>query len=92
MRKVGVLGTLVWDEIYGRDPASAPVEEWGGIAYALAGFDASLPNGWELVPLIKVGRDLSARATELMRTFSRLAPGARCVEVPVPNNRRSSDW
>jgi len=87
MRKVGVLGTLVWDEIYGRDPASAPVEEWGGIAYALAGFDASLPNGWELVPLIKVGRDLSARATELMRTFSRLAPGARCVEVPVPNNR-----
>lgn len=45
MRKVGVLGTLVWDEIYGRDPASAPVEEWGGIAYALAGFDASLPDG-----------------------------------------------
>jgi hypothetical protein len=87
MHKVGVLGTLVWDEIYGRDPASAPVQEWGGIAYALAGFEASLPAGWQLVPLIKVGRDLSAQARELMATFSRLAPGARCVEVQVPNNR-----
>ena len=35
MPKLGVLGSLVWDEIHGRDPAAAPVEEWGGIAYAL---------------------------------------------------------
>ena len=35
MPKVGILGSLVWDQIYGRDPLAAPVEEWGGVAYAL---------------------------------------------------------
>ena len=62
MRRVGVIGSLVWDEIHGRDPRAAPVEEWGGIAYALAGMDAALPGGWEIVPLVKVGRDLSAES------------------------------
>ena len=85
--KLGVLGSLVWDRIYGRDPAAPPVEEWGGVAYALAGFDAGLPNGWEIVPLIKVGFDLRDRAQELLRGLSRVGPGLRCVEVPVPNNR-----
>ena len=42
MPRVGVLGSLVWDEIHGRDPRAASVEEWGGIAYALAGLDAAL--------------------------------------------------
>ena len=87
MPRVGVLGSLVWDEIHGRDPLVAPVEEWGGIAYALAAMDAALPPDWEIVPLIKVGRDLSERAGEFMATLRRLAPGARCVEVAVPNNR-----
>jgi hypothetical protein len=85
--KVGILGSLVWDLIYGRDPMAPPVEEWGGIAYALASLDASLPPDWELVPLIKVGRDLAPRAQDLMRELVRLAPGTRCVEVPAPNNR-----
>jgi hypothetical protein len=86
MRKVGILGSLVWDQIY-RDPHMPPVEEWGGIAYALAGLDASLAPGWEIVPLIKVGHDLAARAQPLLGSLRRLAAGARCVEVPVPNNR-----
>jgi hypothetical protein len=85
--KVGIIGSLVWDLIYGRDPMAPPVEEWGGIAYALASLDATLPPDWELVPLIKVGRDLAPRAQDLMRELVRLAPGARCVEVPAPNNR-----
>jgi hypothetical protein len=85
--RIGILGSLVWDEIHGRDPAAPPVEEWGGIAYGLAGLDAALPAGWEIVPLIKVGRDLAGEAARLLRTLERLAPGARCVEVPVPNNR-----
>ena len=55
MPRVGVIGSLVWDEIHGRDPLAAPVEEWGGIAYALAGMDAALPPDWEIVPLIKAG-------------------------------------
>src|SRR4029077_10704281 len=34
-----------------------------------------------------VGRDLSAEAGQFMRTLTRLVPGGRCIEVPVPNNR-----
>jgi len=85
--KVGVLGSLVWDLIHGRDPLAPPTEEWGGIAYALGGMDASLPPEWEIMPLIKVGRDLAPEAAELLRGLARLTPGGRCVEVPAPNNR-----
>jgi hypothetical protein len=85
--RVGIIGSLVWDLIYGRDPLAPPVEEWGGIAYALAGLDASLPKDWEIVPLIKVGRDLSGQAQSFLRGLSRIAPSARCVEVTAPNNR-----
>ncbi|MGE0440823.1 MAG: carbohydrate kinase family protein [Gemmatimonadales bacterium] len=86
-RRVGIVGSLVWDEIHGRDPARGPVEEWGGIAYALAGLDAALGDDWDIVPLIKVGRDLARRAEEFLRTLRRVPPGARFIEVPVPNNR-----
>jgi hypothetical protein len=86
-KRLGVVGSLVWDVIHGRDAASPPVEEWGGIAYALSSLDAHLPPDWEIVPLIKVGRDLSAEAGRFMRTLTRLVPGGRCIEVPVPNNR-----
>jgi len=85
--KVGIIGSLVWDQIHGRDPLAPPVEEWGGIAYALGGLDASLPPDWEIVPLIKVGRDLAPQAAELLGGLARLTPGGRCVEVPAPNNR-----
>lgn len=87
MPRIGILGSLVWDEIHGRDPAQAPVEEWGGIAYALASLDAHVAAGWEVVPLIKVGRDLAPRAQEFFRGLAHLAPGARAIEVPAPNNR-----
>ncbi|HET7471177.1 MAG TPA: carbohydrate kinase family protein [Gemmatimonadales bacterium] len=87
MPRVGVIGSLVWDLIHGRDPLAPPTEEWGGIAYALGGLDASLPSDWEIVPLIKVGRDLAPQAAELLKELARLAPGARCIEVPAPNNR-----
>ena len=87
MPKLGVVGSLVWDLIYGRDPAAPPVEEWGGIAYALAGLDAALPDTWEIVPLVKVGQDLSREAGQFLGTLRRLTSGGRCVEVPVPNNR-----
>jgi hypothetical protein len=40
-RTLGVVGTLVWDRIHARDGRAAPVEEWGGIAYALAAASAS---------------------------------------------------
>ncbi|NOT08762.1 MAG: hypothetical protein HOP28_11215, partial [Gemmatimonadales bacterium] len=66
MPRVGVLGSLVWDEIHGRDPSTPVVEEWGGIAYALAGLDAHLPAGWEIVPLVKVGSDLAEEANAFL--------------------------
>ena len=87
MRRVGVIGSLVWDEIHGRDPAAGVVEEWGGIAYALASLDAHLPSDWEIVPLIKVGQDLAEEAQSFLASLRRRAPGARFIEVPVPNNR-----
>jgi hypothetical protein len=87
MPRLGVVGSLVWDIIHGRDPAAPPVEEWGGIAYALGGLDAALPPDWAMVPLIKVGSDLRSEAAQLLGTLQRLTPGGRCVEVPVPNNR-----
>ena len=86
-RKVGVIGSLVWDEIHGRDPMTAPVEEWGGIAYALSGFDAALDDDWEIVPLIKVGRDLAPQAADFLRGLTHRATDARFIEVPVANNR-----
>jgi len=87
MPKVGVVGSLVWDEIHGRDPTSTVTEEWGGVAYALASLDAHLDPEWQIVPLIKVGADLAAEAAEFLGSLKRLAPGSRCVEVPTPNNR-----
>lgn len=86
-RRLGVIGTFVWDVIHGRDTRTAPVEEWGGITYALAALDAALPAGWEIVPLIKVGEDLAAQAGDFLGTLTRLAPDAALIRVPQPNNR-----
>jgi hypothetical protein len=85
--RIGVVGSLVWDLIHGRDPLAPPTEEWGGIAYALSGLDVALPPDWEIVPLIKVGRDLSGEAQTFLRSLTHLSPGGRCVEVTAPNNR-----
>lgn len=87
MKRIGVVGSMVWDVIHGRDAAQPAVEEWGGIAYALSGLDAALEADWQIIPLIKVGRDLAAEASRFLATLERLAPGARCVLVPDPNNR-----
>lgn len=86
-RRVGVLGTFVWDVIYGRDVRTAPVQEWGGITYALAGFDAALPDDWEMVPIVKVGDDLAREARAFLASLRRVAPDAAAVSVPWPNNR-----
>jgi hypothetical protein len=87
LKRLGVVGTFVWDTIHGRAPHGEPVEEWGGIAYALSALDAALPDGWEIVPLIKVGHDLADRAREFTATLGRMANDAALIEVPYPNNR-----
>ncbi len=86
-RRLGVIGTFVWDVIHGRDVRDAPVEEWGGITYALSACDAALPANWALVPLVKVGSDLAPQARQFLRTLRRIAPDAVPIEVPQRNNR-----
>lgn len=85
--RVGVIGSFVWDVIYGRDPRRDPVEEWGGITYALSAFDAALPDSWQVVPLAKVGADLWPHARRFVSGLRRVAPDAMPIEVPNANNR-----
>jgi len=87
VKRLGVIGSFVWDVIHGRDPRSAAVEEWGGITYALSAFDAALPNDWQVAPLARVGEDLHAQACDYLRTLRRVAPDAIPIAVPHRNNR-----
>src|SRR5712691_1797772 len=87
LKRLGVIGSMVWDTIHGRDPAQAAVQEWGGISYALAALDATLLEDWQIVPLIKVGRDLAHKANQFLSGVRHTAHGARFIEVPEPNNR-----
>jgi sugar/nucleoside kinase (ribokinase family) len=95
VKRLGVIGTIVWDTIYGRGEEPHPVEEWGGIAYALAALEATLPDDWVFVPLVKVGRDMAGPASTFLRELGKGAGAARFVEVPEPNNRvllRYQSW
>ncbi|HUF76985.1 MAG TPA: carbohydrate kinase family protein [Longimicrobiales bacterium] len=85
-RTLGVIGTLVWDRILDRDGRAEPVEEWGGIGYALAALSASLPEGWSVMPILKLGRDLAEDGRRFLREIPRLSD-AGIVVVPEPNNR-----
>src|SRR4030088_1525355 len=86
-QRVGVMGSFVWDVIHGRDPRDAPVEEWGGITYALGALEAALSPNWEFVPILKVGSDLAQSARQFIAGLDRAARGAAPIEVPHPNNR-----
>lgn len=84
--RLGVIGSFVWDIIHSPH-RSVPVEEWGGITYALSGLDAALPVDWQIVPVIKVGDDLAMRAADFLASLERAAPDASIIAVPYPNNR-----
>ena len=86
-KRLGVVGTLVWDTIRYRDGRSEQVEEWGGVAYALSAFEAALPDDWEIVPIVKVGSDLSESAWRFLRSFPRIDVETGIRVVPEPNNR-----
>jgi hypothetical protein len=86
-RRVGVIGSFVWDRIYGRDRRVEPIEEWGGITYALGGMDAAICDAWEIVPIIKVGKDLELRAREFLGSLRHIARDAHPIPVEQPNNR-----
>ena len=84
--KIGILGTMVWDTIHSRDVTRGVVEEWGGISYALSAFAAAAPAEWELVPIVRVGSDLSERALAFLASIERFDL-SRVRVVPEPNNR-----
>lgn len=85
--RLGVVGTLVWDTIHRRESGRETVSEWGGIAYALGAASAALPEGWEVVPIVKVGRDLAEEALRYLRGIPRLRTEPGVKVVPEPNNR-----
>lgn len=86
-KRLGVVGTLVWDTIRQGDGRPRLVEEWGGVAYALSAFDAALPANWEIVPIVKVGSDLAESAWSFLRSFPRIDLETGIREVPDPSNR-----
>ena len=85
-KTLGVVGTMVWDRIFDRDGHGTPVEEWGGIAYALSALGAALPESWGILPIVKVGRDLTEDAFRFLREIPGVDVSAVQV-VPEPNNR-----
>ncbi len=86
-RTLGVMGTLIWDRIYRRDGWREPVEEWGGISYALEALAVALPEGWTMAPFIKVGEDRAEEALRYLRSIPRLDPEPGIRVVPFPNTR-----
>lgn len=104
-RRLGVVGTLVWDTIIFEEDRSAEgrlgagrtdaevegrpdtLEAWGGIAYALATLGAVLGSEWDIVPIIKIGSDLSEPAREFLELLPRMDLGSGLCTVPEPNNR-----
>lgn len=87
MKRLGVIGTPVWDRLWawaGDRLAAEPVEGWGGITYSLAALAAEALPPWRVAPLLKLGAD---RADEAMRFLStlplELGAGVRVVDEPM---------
>ena len=74
-----MIGTLVWDQILTAEPKCDSYEEWGGISYAIAALSASLPENWKILPIIKLGLDLSAEG----RSFLDKIPRVDCSQIAV---------
>ncbi len=88
MPTLGVVGTLVWDRIFYEAPGQTePVEEWGGIGYALEAFEGIAPPDWQARPVLKVGADLYERAGAFLGGLNKLDSLAGVRRVPQPNPR-----
>lgn len=87
MKTLGVLGTMVWDTIWRSPDVRSPVEEWGGISYALAAADAFRPGKSEIRPLVKLGHDLAERGFRFLKELSVLETEETIVIADTPNPR-----
>ena len=83
--RLGVLGTLVWDRILGQPGGSEPVEEWGGISYAMEALSVALPDEWIMSPILKVGEDLANPALDYLGSIPRVEMNSGVRVVPFPN-------
>ncbi len=86
MPRLGVVGALVWDTIHGPD-GGEPLNDWGGIAYSLAAWEATVPPGWSMVPIVKVGADLRKAADGFLATLGGVSSTEFVSTVPESNNR-----
>ncbi|MQA89360.1 MAG: hypothetical protein GEU90_03860 [Gemmatimonas sp.] len=87
-RRIGVVGTLVWDTIWHPLQGEVePREQWGGIAYSLSALAAVCPPGWQICPLVKIGEDLAQEARRFFASLRNIASLADLRIVSQPSNR-----
>lgn len=87
MRRLGAVGTFVWDRI--ENPftdADGPREQLGGAVYSFASLAANCPPDWSIAPIVKIGADLWERGVGHLRSLPNVevGDGVRCV--PERNN------
>lgn len=89
LKRLGVLGTFVWDRIWTLEDQAAgrAFESWGGVSYSLAAAAAACPPGWEIVPVARVGADLVDEARAWAAAMPSVDASTGIVAVPAPNNR-----
>lgn len=89
-RVAGVLGTFVWDRIWGEGWGSPPRAGWGGLFYSVAAVLVELARDprpdveWTVRPLAKVGRDAYPDIAAILQGWGCCTQGL--VPVDVPNN------
>jgi sugar/nucleoside kinase (ribokinase family) len=89
LKRLGILGTFVWDTVWtlADQAAGKPFETWGGMAFSLAAAAAARPEGWEIVPIAHVGKDLAESAHAFLDTLEGIVGRGAVVPVPWANNR-----
>lgn len=86
VKRLGAVGTMVWDRIW-HPAGSGPIEQWGGMTYSLASLSATCPADWRIVPLLKLGSDMEARAREHLRRLPHVVVEDGVRPVAQPNNQ-----
>ncbi|HEX6924396.1 MAG TPA: carbohydrate kinase family protein [Longimicrobiaceae bacterium] len=88
MRRLGAIGTLVWDRIVNPYADNGqPREQWGGAVYSFASLSAACPAGWCIEPLVKIGADFWERGVAHLTGLPNVVHGPGLVRVDSPNNR-----
>lgn len=95
MPLIGALGTIVLDTIYPASGATAgdgphqggPLEDWGGLVYALESLEVAREDGWRFLPIAKVGGDVFDAASRRVGSLSGVAALEGLRRVAEPNNR-----